>query len=128
WLGPADRNLVDELARVLSKLDALRFVADRALAEDGFAEPYRTIKLTYDVDGQRREHTLVIAAVSGEQGRIARVDADPAVFVLPAAIVKKLEDPLLSRGAAALPRQRLQSLELITGSKRVRVEKDARGF
>jgi hypothetical protein len=128
WLGPADRGAVDELVRLLSKLEAVRFVADRALAAYGFAEPYRTVKFVYDGSGQRREHTLVIAALSGEQGRYARLDSDPAVFVVSNALLKKLEDPLVSRSAAALPRERLTSLELIAGAKRVRVEKDASGF
>lgn len=128
WLGPADRSAVDELVRLLSKLEAVRFVADRALAEYGFAEPYRTLQFVYDAGAQHREHTLVIAAVSGEQGRYARLDSDPAVFVVPMALVRKLDDPLVSRSAVALPRARLVSLELIAGGKVVRVEKDATGF
>jgi hypothetical protein len=128
WLGPADRIAVDQLVRLLSKLEALRFVADRALAEYGFAEPYRTVKLTYEAGGQRREHTLVVAAVSGEQGRYARLDADPAVFVIPNALVHALEEPLVSRTAAALPRARVTTLELVGNGKRVRVDKDAGGF
>lgn len=86
----ADRASVDELVRLVSKLDAQRYVADRARPEHGFAAHHLTLQIEYGT----RTHTLTLAAESGELGRYATLDDDPAVFVVPQAIVRKLDEPL----------------------------------
>ena len=89
-LVAADRASIDELVRLISKLEAQRFIADRAQPEHGFATPHLTLRIDYG----KRTHTLKLAAESGDQGRYATLDEDPAVFIVPSAIVRKLDEPL----------------------------------
>ena len=94
----AARRPLDELARLFSKLDAVSFEADQARPEHGLSAPYRTLKIEYagssDGKAKAREHTLVIGAPAGDEGRYARLNDDPAVFVLPSALIAKLDAPL----------------------------------
>jgi hypothetical protein len=94
--APVDRARVDEILRMVSKLDALRFVADTELPEQGLSAPYRTLKIEYGPDDKTapRVHTLTVGAVSGDDGRYAKLDTDAAVFVVPNALVEKLAEPL----------------------------------
>ncbi|MET0385010.1 MAG: DUF4340 domain-containing protein [Polyangiales bacterium] len=94
--GPADRAAVDELLRVISKLDAVRFVADSPLREHGLADPIRVVDVDYKDPLNKKVHThrlLIGAPVSavGDEGRYARLMEDPAVFVLPPAVINKLD-------------------------------------
>ena len=94
--GFAERGPVDEILRLASKLDALRFVADAPRPEHGLAAPYRSLRLEYTSDGKARTHSLDV----GEKttgGRFAKLDADPAVFVVAEALLSKLEQPLPRR-------------------------------
>lgn len=94
---PADRAVVDELLRMLSKLDVLRFVADQPLPEHGFATPYSTLVVDYAGGGKTRQHTLVIGSKAGNDGRFAKLDDLPAVFVVPDALSNKLSSSLAKR-------------------------------
>jgi len=94
----AARRPLDELARLFSKLDAITFEADQAKPEHGLSAPYRTLQVEYDgsPDGKTkpRKHTLSIGAAATDKGRYARLNDDPAVFVLPNALVSKLDSSL----------------------------------
>ena len=91
----AARQKLDELARVFSKLDVLRFAADQPKPAHGLNAPHRRLVIEYAASGdgktKARKHALLVGAVSGEQGRFARLDDDPAVFVLPQALTSKLD-------------------------------------
>jgi hypothetical protein len=124
YSGKAERGTVDEILRLASKLDALRFVADSAAPEHGLAKPYRTLRVEYSGDkGAVTSHTLEIGAESGapdqsagevtaKDGRFARLDADPAVFVITNALLQKLDAPLVSRDALGAPLDELAALDL----------------
>jgi hypothetical protein len=100
--GTVDRARVDELLRLVSKLDAVSFVADAPLPEHGLATPYRTLHVEYTVDkGKTRAHTLVLGAPSGPAGRFAKLDTDPSVFVVANSLASKLDSALVERPAAA---------------------------
>ena len=94
----AARRPLDELARLFSKLEALSFEADRAEPEHGLGAPYRTLVVEYagSADGKTkaRKHTLTVGAEAGDKGRYARLNDDATVFVLPNALIAKLEAPL----------------------------------
>lgn len=98
--GALQRGPVDDILRLGSKLDALRFVADAPRAEHGLSAPYRSLRLEYTADGKTRVHTLEIGEKTSG-GRFAKLDADPAVFVVPDALIDKLEQPLPRRAPAA---------------------------
>jgi hypothetical protein len=127
----AQGSTLDDILRMVSKLDAVRFVADSARPEHGFAAPFRTLRITYRAIGKERQdrvHSLVLGAASGDDGRFARLDADPAVFVVSKALEEKLTDPLISRDAAALDLAQLVSFDLFVGAARTHVERQDAGF
>jgi hypothetical protein len=127
--GAAQRSTVDEIVRIMSKLDAIRFVADTAAPEHGFAQPYRTLRVEYQAEPQPHVHTLVLGAKQGDAGRFARIDADPAVFVVSPVLGQKLEDPLISRSTVAVPVDELASFRVTAaGGKPIEVIRDASGF
>jgi hypothetical protein len=101
--SPAARRPLDELARLFSKLDALSFEADHAKPEHGLSAPYRTLQIEYagspDGKTKARKHTLSIGAAAADKGRYARLNDDPAVFVLPNALVSKLDASLATASA-----------------------------
>jgi DTW domain-containing protein YfiP len=102
--APAASRALDELARLFSKLDALSFEADAVLPEHGLTPPYRALTVEYsggaDAKAKARSHTLLIGAQASEQGRYARLDADPSVFIISNALAGKLDQSL---GATAAP-------------------------
>jgi len=121
--GPAESVVVDDILRLVSKLDVQSFAADRALAEHGFDAPYRVLEIEYVADGkaggQPRLHTLTLGSKSADGGRYARLDADPAVFVVSKALADKLSGSLIKRTSPALARDELTSVELAHDGQRI---------
>jgi hypothetical protein len=113
-----ERPSVDEIARLVSKLEALRFVADAPRPEHGLSQPAYTLRAEY---AGGVSHVLKLGAAS-EDGRYAQVDADPNVFVVAQALVRQLESPLLSKSALSSPLEDIKSFEIEEGGKRLRVE------
>jgi hypothetical protein len=126
--GVAQRSSVEDLLRLTSKLEAVRFVADVARPEHGFNPQYRTLRVEYKRGANLIAHRLEFGAAAGDEGRFARLDADPAVFVVSNAIAQKLDAPLLSRDSIALPLEGLKSFELSSARGAVRVERRGDAF
>jgi hypothetical protein len=122
-IAAAQRSTVDDILRLASKLDVVRYVADIASPAHGFNAPYRSLRLEYGNDATAKVHTLVLGAALGDEGRFARLAGDPAVFLISNALAQKLEEPLVSRDALALPFDQLVSFELGSNAGRVRVER-----
>jgi hypothetical protein len=120
--APAESAAVDEILRLVSKLDVQSFAADRALPEHGFAAPYRVLDIEYVAEGKPRVHTLTLGNKHADSGRYARLDADPAVFVVANALADKLSGSLLKRTSAALARDQLAHVELAHDGQRVAIE------
>jgi hypothetical protein len=126
--GVAQRSSVEELLRLSSKLTALRFVADSAKPEHGFSPPYRVLRIEYKRGESVAAHRLELGAALGDEGRFARLDGDPAVFLVANALAQKLASPLLSRDTLALPLEQLASFELDAARASVRVERRGDSF
>lgn len=131
----AARSTLSELARLFSGLEAVRFVADSTRPEHGLAPAYRTLRVVYAPDASDRAkdrvHTLIIGAKSGELGRYARLDDDPAVFVVSNALVAKLDEPLISHALPGFAAEGVRRVVVESGAKRAVVEPagaDGRGY
>jgi hypothetical protein len=105
----AERPTVEEIARLVSKLDAVRFIADAPAPEHGLAQPAYVVRIDY-TGKTPGTHTLKLGAAT-DGGRFAQLDAEPAVFIAAPALVRQLEGPLVSRSALAVPLEQLAGLE-----------------
>jgi hypothetical protein len=126
--GVAQRSSVEELLRLTSKLAAVRFVTDSAKPEHGFNPPYRVLRIEYKRGESVATHRLELGAALGDEGRFARLDGDPAVFLVANPIAQKLDAPLLSRDTLALPLDHLASFELSAAHASVHVERRGETF
>ncbi|HEX4352310.1 MAG TPA: DUF4340 domain-containing protein, partial [Polyangiales bacterium] len=84
-VGTADRMRVDEVVHALSKLAALRFVSESALPDQGLSTPHSLIAIEYQQGDKIASHRLELGSSSAE-GRFARLDGDPAVFLIATAV------------------------------------------
>jgi hypothetical protein len=106
--------------RAFGTLRAERWVADRAAPAHGLDAPRATVSVRFAPDGEASgaavrapyERTLTIGAPAAG-GAYARVDGEPAVFVLPDATVAELLDrPYVAADAAACDRDRIERVEV----------------
>jgi len=88
---PAVHAAMDALLRLISKLEAQRFVADAELEGHGLSTPFRVVHIEYAAEGKTRVHTLSIGAETAEQGRFAKLDDSPHVFVVAKALIDQLD-------------------------------------
>jgi hypothetical protein len=121
----AERPTIDDIVRLIAKLEAVRFVAEAPSPEHGFAQP--AFQVAVDFGGkQPQSHSLRVGAET-DGGRFAQLDNDAAVFVLAPALARALDNPLVSRSALAVPLEELGPFELATPAGKLRVEPDAAG-
>jgi hypothetical protein len=105
--GPTDRAAAQEIVRAFAGLRARRFVGESAgnLATHGLDAPFATVEITYrkqageqDSEGGRTYvRTLLIGRESGTEGRYAKLEGDPRVFLLDGRTVAAMTAPLASR-------------------------------
>lgn len=132
WTAPVqaalERTTVDEIVRLFSKLEAVRFVADAPAVAHGLASPEYKLEVEYRAaSGAPRRHVLRIGAPT-DAGRHAQLDAEPAVFVVAEVLVAQLREPLVSRAALATPLEALAALRIEHAGKVVQVERSGEGF
>ncbi|MEM9071163.1 MAG: DUF4340 domain-containing protein [Myxococcota bacterium] len=99
-----------ELARTLARLQAERFVADEAGPEHGFGQSLSVAIHLEPEEGDPRDVTLEFGSAA-EGGVFARLQGDPAVFVVSESLVDSLRSPRVDRG---LLRSEVLYLERLT--------------
>jgi hypothetical protein len=114
----AERASVDEVVRLVSKLEVVRFVADGPAPEHQLSTPAYVIGVDYAGGAM---HTLRIGAAT-DDGRYAQLDSDPAVFLVAPALIRQVEGPLVSRSALAVPLEQLGDVEVTAaGSSKAKI-------
>lgn len=128
--GPAkaavERSTVDEIVRLFSQLEVLRFVADEPSAEHGLASPFAVLTLEYAGKAGPKRYSLKLGAQT-EGGRFAQLAGDTAVFVVADVLASLVDAPLVDCSALATPLEQLVSFEVVRAGKSVRVEGSAGG-
>ncbi|MDQ3033579.1 MAG: DUF4340 domain-containing protein [Myxococcota bacterium] len=149
---PADRVIARDVVRSLASLTALRFAADRARPEHGLDRPRIVLTARFEgplpsaedeaaEDEHEHEHEEAEAEADPEPreivlrigdatdgGSFARVDDDPAVFVVPSSLVDDLDGPLASRDLLATESSALESLAIVRGGERVELRREGDGW
>jgi hypothetical protein len=112
----ADRIATRDVVRALTSLRATRWVGDEADASMGLASPRLRVHLAMRAPTAAGEHDddapdagaplpteidLLVGAVT-EGGAFARLEAEAAVFVLPADVLAAISAPLVDREVVAL--------------------------
>lgn len=119
----ADSLLTQDLARLLSALEANQFISDAPAPEHGLADGAAMTAIHFgfvaadEQEGQAARaavtHQLTIGAEApGLQGHYAQLGTEPAVFVVSQQLVDLVSQPLVSRVALSLPLEDLQRLDI----------------
>ncbi|MBN1656322.1 MAG: DUF4340 domain-containing protein [Deltaproteobacteria bacterium] len=140
----ADRAILDELGRLFSQLEAVRFVADIAEPIHGLDNPAAVITAGYskadhesshehgsdDLDKKAskiRSTTLKIGnAVDG--GRFAQFGKDQAVFVVSQALFDYGSQPLVSRTLVDYSKEQINGVKIEKGKEVIEARRQDRGF
>ncbi len=128
--APADTVVLEELARLLSSLQAVRYVADAPAPSDGLGPAALVVKVERNAapkDSAPASFSLRLGA-QAEGGRYAELAGSPGVFVAPAQLAQDLAEPLVSRTLLSTPLEQIQSIELQQGKRRVRVTRQGQSF
>ncbi len=120
---PGDRARLGELARLLSKLEAVRFVADAPEPEHGLSPATATVKASFGKDAL----SLRIGAAT-EGGRFARLDEAPGVFVVPERLWDQLAQPVVSPTVLAVPLEGIRAVAVTRGDDSLKIEGDGDAF
>lgn len=132
--APADAIAAAELSRLLSELEAVRFVADAPEPNHGLASPslvasadYEPAKDAKKSDASRRRVVLRLGA-DIEGGRFAELEGERGVFVVSDQLANLLSAPLVSRTSLATPIEHLRAIETRRGPRSARVERQDEVF
>ncbi len=101
---------VRELARLLARLTADRFVADAATPEHGLTPPRVRVTIHLEPEeGEPRDVALDLGAAT-EGGAFARLDGEDAVFVVSDSLTRLVSAPLIARTLLQTPAIELERL------------------
>lgn len=127
----ADRSVMGDLVRLFSNLQAVRFVADVVDSSYGFDKPSAVLTARYDSgdkakaskDGKQasaqspiktRTFTLTLGnPAEGGGGSYARLDQDPAVFIVSQELVDRIVQRFANRSLMATPLEQIQRIKLV---------------
>jgi len=117
-----------ELTDTLGQLSADRWVADADDGSFGLAEPTLTcrVQLAPD-DAGSREHRILVGAPTS-RGAYARLDSDPAVFVLPRSSLQVLQTWVVDRAVFVARTADLERVVLEAGGARIELERSGDEF
>ncbi len=93
-----DGSLATDAVLALGSLTALRFVADTDDGSFGLATPTLTALAKFDADGGARSLKLAVGRPT-PGGFFAKLEGDPAVFVIERSVAERLSSLLIDRGA-----------------------------
>ena len=125
----ADRIATSDVARLLSGLQAVRFVADSAEPVHGLDAPVATVRAHYAARGETKEQDVVLRlGAATEGGHFARLDSDPAVFVVSTQLADLLKAPLASRTLLATPLESIVAIDVAHGARKLRVQRSGETF
>lgn len=120
----ADDTEARALVRELASLEAVRFVADEVDPRHGLDDPRIDVVFTVDPeDADATERRLRIGR-STDDGAHARLDDDPAVFLVEPDLVDRLEGALVPRDLLATSRYEIARLELSSGGRTLTIRND----
>jgi hypothetical protein len=126
----ADSLATGELTRLLSSLQAERFVADAPRPEYALSLPAAIVEIAYSDAAKptitKRVSLRIGAETSG--GRFAELEGKAGVFVANAQLAALALAPLISRTSLATPIERIRAIELALAGKTLRIERGAGGF
>lgn len=125
----ADRIATADVARLLSTLQAVRFVADAAEPVHGLDAPVATVHAQFAARGETKAQTVGLrVGAATEGGYFAKLDSDPAVFVISTQLGDLLKAPLAARTSLATPLESIAAIDVAQGAAKLRVQRTANGF
>lgn len=128
--APADSLVMSELTRLLSSLEAVRFVADAPEPAHGLAAPFIEVGIEHagkDSGGKPARIDIAVGSET-EGGRFAQRKDQPGVFVIASRVVQLLTEPLISRTSLSTPLEQITAIDLEQAGKRVHIERNGEQF
>lgn len=122
-VGDADPIVMADVGHLLSRLSAVRFVADVATAEQGLGAT--ATRVTFKIGATDR--TLALGAAASD-GVFAQLGGDQAVFVVPTRLIETVTQGFLAKTALATPLERIRAIAVTTGARSVRLKRDGERF
>ena len=140
----ADDAVMRAIAGALAELSAERFVAEQAAPEHGLAQPRFVVEARFEEpaggdDDHGHDHGeendapepardpvrnyLVRIGAETDDGAYARLDDDPAVFVIDRALVDAIERPVVDRGLLATDERHVARIEIRRGAETITIAK-----
>jgi hypothetical protein len=125
--APADRNSVSDVVTNLSKLEEERVVDENAadLKTYGLAEP--RIDVTFHVEGEKEPKRILLGEKTpAGSGIYAKLPSSNRVFLVDLALEAAVDKPTFDfrdKTALAFDQTKVTSLELVSASQTIRLEK-----
>jgi hypothetical protein len=111
-----DGSSVSTLVDSVRNLQAERWVSDTRSPDDGFDAPRLKVTFSYSDQGEERARTLLVGR-RVQDGALATLDDEPAVFVLGRAALESLQSLAIDRSSFMLDPAHMKSLELDFGTQ-----------
>jgi len=124
----ADRIAVSDVARLLTTLQTVRFVADAAEPNHGLDAPVLELKAQLAGEGDKKQTISLQLGAATEGGSFARLGSDPAVFVVSTQLVDLLKAPLASRTLLATPLASIAAIDVTQAGRSARAERSGDAF
>ena len=125
--APADRNSISDVVTNLSKLDEQRVVDENAadLKTYGLAEP--RVDVTFHVDGEKEPKRILLGEETpASSGTYAKLPNSNRVFLVDTALQAAVDKPTFDfrdKAALSFDQTKVTSLELVSASQTIRLEK-----
>jgi hypothetical protein len=139
----ADDAVMRAIARGIGELSAESFVAEQAAPEHGLAQPRFVVEARFEEPASEDDahdhgeedddpepardpvrNYLVRIGAETENGAYARLDDDPAVFVVDRALVEAIEPPVVDRGLLATDERNVARIEIRRGGQTITIAKE----
>lgn len=120
---PVDSALAADMFDTVARLRAERWVADRDDGSFGFENSDSSLRLWWEDKEQKRDRRMLLGdrCAGGVQGRYAKWEDEPAVFVLPEAVTQGLGAYPIDRAAVMVDSSTVASIDVQVQQKRATI-------
>src|SRR5688572_91143 len=125
--APADRNSISEVVTNLSKLEEQRVVDENAADQKAYGLAELRFDVTFHVEGEKEPRRILLGEQTpASSGTYAKLPAGNRVFLVDTALETAVNKPTFDfrdKAALSFDQTKVTSLELVSASQTIRLEK-----